>query len=169
MSTTIKTTAAYANEGSLALKRREQRRFIVYEGGLSDASRDRRESSRSGMPHQNDAVLGGVEVEEYPHAWELSSAQLLCVGIVIVAMVVAGLAFLLGQSAAHSAAVQQAYDAVELEEVTVHQGDTLGAIAEEHSVDGVTSEELVRLIEQENGLDGASIVPGQHLMVPVAE
>ena len=50
--------------------------------------------------------------------------------------------------------------------VTVAQGDSLWDIAESHGIDGEDTAEVVRVIEQRNGLSSATLTPGQLLEVP---
>ncbi len=50
--------------------------------------------------------------------------------------------------------------------VTVHDGDSLWSLAQNSSVTGVSTKDIVKWIENENGLDSANIQPGQELIVP---
>ena len=157
MNSTITHTNGFASEGTLALDSDASVRFVVYEGGLGNAS---------GMRRRDAGLVEEEEVVPYPDAWHLSARQILVAAIACAALAIAGIAFSFMQSSAHASAVRSAYDSVTLEQVTVHQGDSLLSIASEHSVDGISSDELVALIEEENGLDNATITPGQHLLVP---
>lgn len=158
MSTTIAPTTGFASEGTLALDSETSVRFVVYEGGLGRASGARRHEARR---------VEEEAVEAYPDAWHLSAPQALVAVFVCFGLAVAGLALSFALSTAHATAVRDAYESAPLEQITVHQGDSLLSIASEHSVDGVSSDELVELIEEENDLENATITPGQHLMVPV--
>ena len=49
---------------------------------------------------------------------------------------------------------------------TVHTGDSLWEIAEDHAPAGMDTATAIRWIEQTNGLDSALIMAGQLLIVP---
>lgn len=59
-------------------------------------------------------------------------------------------------------------DGVKTTVVTVHDGDTLWGLAQNYSVTGISTKDIVEWIESENGLDSANIQPGQELIVPVS-
>ena len=50
--------------------------------------------------------------------------------------------------------------------ITVHTGDSLWEIAEDHAPAGMDTATAIRWIEQTNGLDSALIMAGQLLIVP---
>jgi LysM repeat protein len=52
------------------------------------------------------------------------------------------------------------------ETVTVVSGDTLWSIAEDHSVDGVTTANMVDVIREANHLESACLYGGMQLLVP---
>lgn len=55
--------------------------------------------------------------------------------------------------------------AAPLEEVTVHAGETLWSIAEEHA-DGRDVRDVMGDIQRINALSSTSLDPGQHLLLP---
>jgi nucleoid-associated protein YgaU len=56
----------------------------------------------------------------------------------------------------------------EYRQVVVQPGDTLWDLAREHSPEGADIRRIVYEIRTLNGLAGAEIHPGQHLLLPVA-
>lgn len=149
----------YATNGSSALARQNTTRFVVIDGGLSaDAPR---------APRRTQAFVDEA-------AWEFEEARSLSLGqrvalMVVAAAVIVALGFVsLFMSDAAAAAAASAYQGAELTEITVHSGDTLWGIAEEHAVDGVDTATLVELIRQENSLESANLMIGQRIVVPAA-
>lgn len=67
-----------------------------------------------------------------------------------------------------SADIYSVLDGVKTTVVTVHDGDTLWGLAQNYSVAGISTKDIVEWIESENGLDSANIWPGQELIVPVS-
>lgn len=67
-----------------------------------------------------------------------------------------------------SANISSALENAQTTVVTVHDGDTLWGLAQNYSVSGVSTKDLVEWIESENNLDGASIRAGQALVVPAS-
>ena len=55
---------------------------------------------------------------------------------------------------------------LEYEPITVQAGDTMWAIAADHGVDGISTNDMVGIIMDRNGLQRASLQPGQRLLVP---
>ena len=53
-------------------------------------------------------------------------------------------------------------------EIIVSKGDSLWDIASEHSIQGLATADTVELIEEHNTLDGALLVAGQRLWVPLS-
>jgi nucleoid-associated protein YgaU len=53
-----------------------------------------------------------------------------------------------------------------LQTVTVQRGDSLWAIAEHLTADGASVQDTVDTIVAVNHLNGAGLVPGQHLRIP---
>lgn len=67
-----------------------------------------------------------------------------------------------------SAGISSVLDGADTTAITVHDGDTLWGLAQDHSVAGISTKDVVKWIEAENSLDNASIQPGQELIVPVS-
>lgn len=65
--------------------------------------------------------------------------------------------------------LDRAPSAANTSSVRVQQGDTLWDIAEVYRCEGMSTAEAVSLIKSLNGIDGASISPGQRLTVPAPE
>lgn len=51
--------------------------------------------------------------------------------------------------------------------VAVEEGDTLWSMAEDHPIDGLTTQQCVRWVIDRNGLDDAVLTPGQVLELPL--
>lgn len=60
-----------------------------------------------------------------------------------------------------------AYASLDWEDHTVVAGETLGSILAERDLPDVGLGRLVGWVEERNGLEGPSIVPGQTLSMPV--
>lgn len=67
-----------------------------------------------------------------------------------------------------AAQVRQAKAAMQTESYTVQVNDTLWSIASEHKADGMSTDQMVRWLEEENGLDSSMLHPGQTLTVSAA-
>lgn len=87
--------------------------------------------------------------------------------IAVIACVIAALAATLifsDEAAARTYDVM--FDGIAKQTITVHTGDSLWTIAEDHAPEGASVPDVVRWIEQANNLDSALIVSGQALIVP---
>ncbi len=130
--------------GSLALSA-TTRNLVVIEGGAR-----RKPSTHASAPRRRPAHRGA------------SGLLALFVASVLVVC-------FLAQSvvdATHASHVAQLLDDVPKEEVSVVTGDTMWQIAERHSIEGVSTAELVRWMRQANNVDTACLYPGQTLVVP---
>ena len=65
-----------------------------------------------------------------------------------------------------TAGYEYALENTELTSISVKPGDSLWAIAEEHGVEGMTTQETTELIRMWNDLDTATLQPGTELLVP---
>ncbi|MCH4053959.1 MAG: LysM peptidoglycan-binding domain-containing protein [Atopobiaceae bacterium] len=168
-----RSSARYESLGSLALEESPREGFVVYEGGLlgafsaAGATADVRPDIAKGNAVAS--VFEEEEVSEAPETLPLRLGQKVAFVLAIAAVVASMLAVSGLSAAAHEAAVARAYSAVPLEQITVREGDTLLGIAGSHPVEGVSSQDLVTLIERQNGLENATITVGQELTVPRAE
>ncbi|MBQ6394768.1 MAG: LysM peptidoglycan-binding domain-containing protein [Atopobiaceae bacterium] len=141
--------------GNIALENKRESVFIVHEGGGEHAPR------RSGrVPEDLFAT------RERPR---VSFVQKLVAALVFVLFSATIVTFSFQLQDADAAGIDSAWNAVSLEEVVVLPGDTLWGIAEEHPVEGLTTEQLVHCIEEENGLSGAFLSVGERLLVPGGE
>ncbi len=70
------------------------------------------------------------------------------------------------REASISKSVENALEGVSTTTVTVRGGDTLWGLAQDHSVTGVSTKDLVSWLEAQNNLDSAQLQPGQILVVP---
>lgn len=59
-----------------------------------------------------------------------------------------------------------ALEHTELTSISVKPGDSLWVIAEEHGVEGMTTQETTELIRMWNDLDTSTLQPGMELLVP---
>lgn len=64
-------------------------------------------------------------------------------------------------------AEMSAIQSTDFETIRIHKGDTMWGIAQEHGIEGVSTQDVMALIEQHNGLGGRVLQPGQELDVPV--
>lgn len=55
---------------------------------------------------------------------------------------------------------------IEYSDITVAAGDTLWSIASEHAVSGISTNDLVQLIMEQNDLSSGALQPGQIISVP---
>lgn len=136
-------TAVYAFEGTAALATRPARRLTLVEGGLN----------RKGAAPA-------------PRMGRLDALQLvfaILAGVAVVAAIVLASAL---SDLAISSSRTRALEDVATTTVTVSEGDSLWGIAAERPVEGVETADLVRWIADANALDGASLRPGQSLVVP---
>lgn len=136
-------TAVYAFEGTAALAARPVRRLTLVEGGLN----------RKGAAPA-------------PRMGRLDALQLvfaILAGVAVVAAIVLASAL---SDLAISSSRARALEDVATTTVTVSEGDSLWGIAAERPVEGVETADLVRWIADANALDGASLRPGQSLVVP---
>lgn len=67
---------------------------------------------------------------------------------------------------ARNQAVASAVAAISYEEVTVEAGDSLWSIAAAHPAQGLSTDELVQVLQERNGLERAGLTPGQVIAVP---
>lgn len=136
--------SSYQTEGSSALKPTYER-FTVIEGGRRVSPRTHARSERA--PQGNNTLLVVVAT--------------LCV----LAALFAGSLFVNARVNANRAA---ALEEIEAQTVTVQAGDSLWGLAEAHPVEGYSTSELVTWMLEKNGLDTATLQPGQDLLVPVS-
>ena len=163
------TTAAPAFEGTLALAS-ERPRFRVIEGGLSKQAQKapvhvpakvavaRPRSARRLAPAQATAQVRRTSTQAQP------SSSFLVVCAVSLMVAIALLWFV--PNALAKSRVSHALEGVTYETVTVHTGDTLWGIAEEHAVEGCTTAEVVQHIKSANELEDACLAPGMRISVP---
>lgn len=94
------------------------------------------------------------------------STRLLLACIICLAIAVMGISCAL--DGIHASRVAARLDAAPKEEVYVVTGDTMWQIAQTHSVDGVSTSELVAWMRSANNLQSSGLEPGQVLVVPSA-
>lgn len=136
-------TAVYAFEGTAALTARPARRLTLVEGDLNrKGAAPAPRTGRLDAPQLVFAILAGVAV----------------VAAIVLASALSDLAI--------SSSRARALEDVATTTVTVSEGDSLWGIAAERPVEGVETADLVRWIADANALDGASLRPGQSLVVP---
>ena len=154
MATTIYATE-YQNDGTAALDPQEGCRFVLIEGGRS-------QSQQAVSDSQEQAVI------TFPQVLPLSLLQQ-CV-IVAIALIIAAAAITLSSvlSEANFKAVHGAFDAAPTEQIVVSKGESLWSIAEDHSVEGISTDQLVQFIMESNNLSSATLNVGQTLMVPMS-
>ena len=88
------------------------------------------------------------------------------VTIAMIALMLGSLFTVLGSE---TSSFEQALVETERTTVSVAPGDTLWNIAEEHGVEGLTTQQSVDLIRTWNDLEQSTLQPGMELIVPVVE
>ncbi|MGN0072044.1 MAG: LysM peptidoglycan-binding domain-containing protein [Atopobiaceae bacterium] len=68
-----------------------------------------------------------------------------------------------------AAQLRQAEASMETETYTVQDQDTLWSIASAHGAEGMSTDQMVSWLKQENGLDTSLLQPGQTLTVSAAQ
>lgn len=146
---------AFATNGNTALaSTRTYTHLRVIEGGRS---------SRAANPVKRPRAQHTPEIQDYP---SFSFGQKLFAAVVLVLLTIAlAVVWFVGDAYASDSYTQQASQ-VAMEEIVVHQGDTLWGIASEHDIEGLDTSEVIRFIQVENGLEGSGIYAGQRLSVP---
>ena len=96
----------------------------------------------------------------------LSVAQMLKTGFVIVAVLAALAITSVLSDRLETAHFNRIISEAGTSTITVHTGDSLWDIAEDHAPEGAQTDLVVRWIRQANGLENATIVSGQTLVVP---
>ena len=166
--------ASPVTQGSLALAT-SRPRFRVIEGGLSRQHKQElvqmpaRPTAKQPRPAQARRAVKArrvaraqVRPQEAPRTGSMGVRDVLCT--VALALAVALVWYMPDALAAHR--VSKALEGATFQTVTVHTGDTLWGIAEDHGVAGCTTAELVQQIRTINNLDDASLMPGMHISVP---
>lgn len=90
------------------------------------------------------------------------------VGVVLAVVLVASACLAAGIVREHASAASAAQTQIAFESVAVQSGDTLWELAEAHPVRGLSTQEVVTLVSERNGLAGSVIQPGQVIQVPRA-
>lgn len=98
-----------------------------------------------------------VERPKHSAKAHLLAAMLLIAAIAVSITIAAGRSYLV-----RSAAI----DSLEFENVTVEAGDSLWSIAERSAVPGLSTDELVQVVRDHNGLQTSTLQPGQVIAVP---
>lgn len=138
-------------DGNTALQPTATPRFVLLEGGAAGHDRSRSYPEPRWSARETAAAPAHMPV----------SAVL----FVLAVAVVLGIA-LTGLNAFATNAREAAFAGVPTASVSVCAGDSLWGLASEHAVDGASTQDVVKYIEQVNGLDSATIVPGETLIVP---
>ena len=143
--------AEFESDGTSALERVGGSRLVLIDGGLSATLIATR-------PTQ------ACHVEPTRH---LTPVQNVVIGIAILACVLAGLYVMARVDFSNRASVSRAAQSVEMSQVVVTPGDSLWNIAQEHEVEGLTTQQTVDLILSTNALSSSTLGVGQTLLVPV--
>ena len=112
-------------------------------------------SSRTVQPSRVQALHGARRL--------FSNVAFAVVTVGMIAVVLAALFTVLGSEAR---TFDRALVETERTTVSVDPGDTLWDIAEEHGVDGLTTQQSVDLIRTWNDLEQSALQPGMELLVP---
>lgn len=140
-----KVASTYGINGSVALKP-EHREFVVIEG-----------TKGSGQQAQ----------EQAPE--RLSTKNLILSYVVLVAFVAVLAAVSAFVDVSVSNRLEASLDSVPAVAVYVAPGDSVWSLAEEHPINGYSTSDVARWIEEKNDLSTATLLPGQELLVPSSE
>ena len=113
-------------------------------------------------------IRGGRQAVPAPQRAKRPSIAAVLAAIAVFLMFVVFVAVGSSAMGAQDVALQDAIASADRMEVRVQPGDSLWSLAQEHAVDGLTSEQTSDLIASWNGLDGAMLQPGDTLLVPAA-
>ncbi|MBS5449707.1 MAG: LysM peptidoglycan-binding domain-containing protein [Coriobacteriia bacterium] len=91
-------------------------------------------------------------------------AEAILAVVVVALCVLALLAWALDGERAYAAATSDAT----FESISVENGASLWSISAAHPVDGLSTEDVISLITERNGLSGTVLQPGQTILVPVS-
>lgn len=129
--------------------------FRVVEGGLKD-HKAHKDNGNKTAAHEVVAFV--------PSAAPAPSCRK---AIILAAFALAAFALAWGLTDVFMARAQKAaFSQVSYETIVVHAGDSLWTIADEHPVDGRTTEEVARYIRDYNDLDSSCLYAGMELSVP---
>ena len=158
----------YDTSGNLALIPRavQKPRFVVIDGAASMP-----EQPRHLVPTECGTVVNPTRIIT-PSQAPVSNSIALTLARRIIAGFVIGIAFASLLFAGHiaSASISAAHDdalaSTQFSEVEVRGGDSLWAIAEAHSIDGLSTQQTSDVIREVNDLASGALVPGMTLLVP---
>lgn len=145
---------AYVIDNNDQVARTARPRFRVIEGGLAKDCAQ----SVNGRHVQQPMVSG--------HVYSLRTRVSLVAMTVVACIVLASVWVLSDILMARS--VRSSFDQASYETITVHSGDSLWTIADEHPVEGRTTAEVARYIREHNQLTDTCLYPGMELSVPQA-
>lgn len=152
--------------GNLALKVEEPQssRFEVVEGGLTGSVRmdvSRKVPRVAPAPH--------YEVASAPKAAPVQSTRLGVMGMFAVVVLAAAFFFaFIGAIRVQASAYAFDANSIASETVEVEPGDSLWSLAEEHEVDGLSTQQVSDYIAEVNDLESSMLRPGQEILVPAS-
>lgn len=114
-------------------------------------------------------IEGGLSQSKkrnHARAFVFPTVRELAITAVMVALAAAFFFVCSAQDAQAHSRVDDMLASAQYETVTVVSGDTLWGIAEEHSVDGVNTANMVDAIREANHLESACLYGGMQLLVP---
>ncbi|WP_035425408.1 LysM peptidoglycan-binding domain-containing protein [Atopobium fossor] len=137
----------YAVNGSTALKPKVTQ-FTVYEGGLNKPARNLKPTFRRSQDDKRNLSSQLISVFAF---------------IVTVAFFVGAILFV-----DITAAMQRTagFNSIQTKEISVQPGESLWTIAANHSVEGHSTEDVVKYISQKNNLSDSMLTVGQKITVP---
>lgn len=135
-------------DGTAALESRACARLVLIEGGCGKAS-----GTRAGAS----CARGRLSIGQ--------SAALVVFAVALVGVLAAAALVADGLS---SSVTSRHIASLPEQELVVRDGDSLWGIADSLGVDGVSTADVVTWICERNGLDAASLVSGQTLVVPAS-
>ena len=145
---------AYSIDNDVKAVRNTRPRFRVIEGGLAN------------VDHQAIDEVCNRQTEASSHVYSLRTRVSLVAMTVAACLALASIWVLSDIIVARG--MRSSFDQASYETITVHTGDSLWTIADEHPVEGRTTAEVARYIRERNQLTDTCLYPGMELSVPQA-
>ena len=144
----------YLTQGNLALQAVEPEgpQLTVIDGALANPFSVAKKPSVS--PRGRSAT----------HAQPVASTKVFALVVLVFVLVALPVCVLASMNDARTAAI----DSITYETVSIQAGDSVWSLAQEHGVDGLTTQDVSEVISEANDLSGKILQPGQTVKVPAS-